>query len=128
MDVFCDFIGEFLLGDSHAWIRQMITGDIFDFLRGKEGKYFQIFDRVFIGRVIKILIKLVRGSQFRIQEKGSFFGFAEFLSVSASDQMGGHGLRIGFIPFYFANQLEAACQIAPLIVAADLDLAAILFI
>jgi hypothetical protein len=38
MDFACDFIGEFLLGDSLARVGDVLTGDIFDFFLRKESQ------------------------------------------------------------------------------------------
>ena len=55
-------------------------------------------------------------------------GFTELLAVGPGNQMGGHDFGVGILPVDLADELHARGEVAPLVVAADLDLAAIIVV
>src|SRR5574344_2990928 len=125
MDLRDDFISELLLGDPRPWMGNMLPGDIFDFVFRKESQDFEIFDGILIGPIDKVLVELVRRSELRIKEESPLLRLAEFLAIASKKKVGGHDFARRVVSFKFADQLESRSQVAPLIVSADLDLAAI---
>src|SRR5438309_5806412 len=69
------------------------------------------------------LVKLIRRGQLSVQPDGSSRGFAHFLSTRRSEKWKGHGK--GFAIGDPTDEVDPSDQVAPLIIPADLEHAAI---
>ena len=115
-----DLLGKPFLKKSFMRSFVMLRNDIFNLLLTQNGKDFNIFSRIFIRNIKPELVKLVRGSFFRIEPYISRFCFTKFSSIRFCYQRAGKG--IGFTSCFSADKLCTSYNIPPLIRTTHLKL------
>ncbi|MNC44496.1 hypothetical protein D3C75_934030 [compost metagenome] len=93
-----------------------------NFLPGQEGEVFEVFHHITVIAVSPELVELVGGGFLWIKPDRAACAFAEFGAVRFEHQRDGQAEHLGVRPFFFTDQVQSACDIAPLVRAADLQL------
>ena len=124
MDQLCQLKGEDLL-------RLVQRGTLkrcerFDLVKRKEGKHLQALDNIGVVDIAPVLIELEGRGLVRVEPHSALLGLAHLLALRIEKQINGHG--IGVLAQLSADQLGAAEHVAPLVVAAELHIAAVLLV
>ncbi len=93
-------------------------------LNRQERKHFQALDNVRIVDVSPVLEEIERRSFFGIEPNCTLFGLAHFLALGVEQQGNGH--CVGVLAELLADKLRTAKHIRPLVVAAELHIAAVI--
>ena len=99
---------------------------LLDLLDRQEGQHLQALDDVGIADISPVLEEIVGRGLFGIEPDGALFGLAHLLALGIEQQGNGH--RVGVFAELLADQLRAAEHIRPLVVAAELHVAAVILI
>ena len=121
VDVLRHLVGELLLGNPGARVGEVFLLDLGDLLKREEGEDLEVTDGVVVRAIDEVLVELVRGGQFRVEEEGPVLALAELLAVAPGDEVGRHDLGLRVFPVQLPDELEAGCKVPPLVVPADLD-------
>ena len=90
-----------------------------------EGQHFEALDNVRVADVSPVLVEIVRAGLFGIEPDCALFGLAHFLALGIEKQGDGHCVCV--LAELFTDKLCAAEHICPLVVTAELHIAAVLF-
>ena len=94
-----------------------------DLLQRQEGQHPDALQHIGISHVPPVLVEVVGRGLVGVQPHGAAGGLAHLLALAVHQQRDGHGVRVlAELP---ADQLRAAEHIAPLVVAAELHIAAV---
>ena len=91
-----------------------------------KGQHLHAFDDIGIVHIAPILEKVIGRRFVRIQPNRVSGGFAHFISLRIGQQRDGHG--IGVLAELPADEFRTAEHVAPLIVAAELHVAAVFLV
>ncbi len=94
-----------------------------DLLQRQEGQHADALEHVGIAHVAPVLVELEGAGLVGVQPDGIAGGLAHLLALGVQQQGDGHG--IGILAQLAADQLRAAQHVAPLVVAAELHVAAV---
>ena len=94
-----------------------------DLLNGDKGQKLHALDDIGVIHVPPVLEEIVRRGLFRIQPDCAGLGLAHLFALGVQKEGNGHGA--GVLPQLLPDQLRAAQHIAPLVVAAELQVAAV---
>ena len=114
-------IGENLLGAVE--LAAFPAAHFVDFLQRQEGQHADAFQHVRVVHVAPVLEEVVGGSLLRVEPHRALGGLAHLLALGIEQQGNGHG--VGVLAELAADQLRAAEHIRPLVVAAELQVAAV---
>jgi len=114
-------VGKDLLGFVQALI--LPGAHLFDLLQRQEGEHPNALHHIGIAHVAPVLVELEGTGLVGIQPDSVAGGLAHLLSLRVGQQ--GHSHGIGVLAQLAADQLGAAQHIAPLVVAAELHIAAV---
>ena len=121
MDQLGQFKGQNLLGGVQLAALPLVH--LVDLLQGQEGQHPQALEHVVIPHVAPVLVELIGAGLVGIQPDGALGGLAHLLALGVEQQGDGHG--VGVLAQLAADELGAAQHIGPLIVAAELHIAAV---
>ena len=93
-----------------------------DLLQRQEGQHPDALEHIGISHVPPVLVEVVGRGLVGVQPHGAAGGLAHLLALGVHQQRDGHG--IGVLAQLAPDQLRAAQHIAPLVVAAELHVAA----
>ena len=93
-------------------------------LKRKESEHTDTFENIVVRNISPILIELIRAGFFGIKPDGALLGLAHLLALGIEKQSNGHG--IGVLAELLSDELGAAEHIAPLVIAAELHIAAVI--
>ena len=94
-----------------------------DLLQRQESQHPQAFQHICVAHVSPVLVELEGACLLRIQPYGAGLGFAHLLALGVQQKGDGHGVSVlAQLP---ADQLRAAQHVAPLVIAAELHIAAV---
>ena len=93
------------------------------FLDGEKGEHQEEALDIRVGDVAPVLKEVVGARHGWIEEEGALLGLAHLLAVARHDQ--GEGQAEAFGAFDAADELDARDDVAPLVVAPDLEAAAV---
>ena len=121
MDELGDLVGENLLGfvDLAVLERTQTT----NLVHRQEGQQTEALFDVLIVNIAPVLVEVVRAGLRRIEPKCALLGLAHFTTVMGQQQLEGAGKRI--FTLLAADEIRAAQHVAPLVVAAHLQTAAV---
>ena len=94
-----------------------------DLLQGQEGQHADALEHVGIAHVPPILVEVEGSGLVGVQPHGAAGGFAHLLALAVEQQGDGHG--VGVLAQLAADQLRAAQHVAPLVITAELHIAAV---
>ena len=94
-----------------------------DLLKRQEGQHTDALEHVCIIDIAPVLIEIVRRSLIRIEPNCAGSGLAHLLALGVEQQSDGHRVRV--LAQLAADQLCTAEHVAPLVVAAELHVAAV---
>jgi hypothetical protein len=116
-----DFAGEGAVGFAGAGVGEVLGFEGFDFRAGEEGEFTEILADFGVLGVDEKLVEFVRAGFLGIEPDGAALGFAEFTAVGFGDER--EGETPGEEPDFFADEVGAGGDVAPLLGAADLEFA-----
>ena len=99
---------------------------LLDLFERDKSQHPQALHHVGVVDVAPVLIKLERRGLLRVEPDGALSRFAHFLALAVEQQGNGHG--IGVPAGFFTDQFCSAEHVAPLIVAAELHVAAVMLV
>lgn len=114
--------GEGVVGDAGAGVFGVLLFEFGDLLLGEKGEELEVADDVAVVDVYEVLVEAVDAGLGGIEPDGAFFRFAELGAVGVGDE--GEGEAVDGVARFFACELGAYGDVAPLVGAADLELAA----
>ena len=121
MDGAGDLAGEGSVSFASAGVREVLGFEGFDFGSRKEGKFTEIFADFDVLGVNEKLVEFVRAGFLGIEPDGAALGFTKFTAVGFGDE------REGQAPSresdFFADEIRASGDVAPLFRAANLEFA-----
>ena len=121
MDHFGQLIGKDLLGAVELAALPVIH--LVDLRKRQEGEHPDALEHVGVGHVAPILVEVKGAGLVGVKPHGVAGGLAHLVALRVGEQGDGHGVRI--LAELAADQLGAAQHIGPLVVAAELHVAAI---
>ena len=121
MDQLRQLIGQNVLG--LVELCTLPAGHLVDLLQRQEGQHPDALEHIGIRHVAPVLIELEGTGLVGIQPHGVAGGLAHLVALRVRQQGDGHG--VGILAQLAADQLRAAQHIAPLVVAAELHIAAV---
>ena len=95
-----------------------------DLLNGEEGKKLQALDNIAVAHVSPVLEELVGRGLFGVKPYSALFGLAHLLALGVCKEGDGHSVSV--LCKLLSDKLCAAQHICPLVVAAELHIAAVL--
>ena len=105
---------------------EVATGQLCIFFKRHEGEHVHALDNIRIVDVSPILEEVVGRSLVRIEPNGVACGLTHLLALRVGQQRDRHGICV--LAQLAADQLRTAEHVAPLVVAAELHIAAVLLI
>ena len=121
MDERSELVGKDLLGAVELAALPLVH--LADLLERQEGQHTDALQNVRVADVAPILVEVVGACLVRVEPHRAAGGLAHLLALAVHQQRDGHGVRVlAELP---ADQLRAAEHIAPLVVAAELHIAAV---
>ena len=116
-----ELVGKDLLGAVELAALPLVH--LVDLLERQEGQHTDALQNVRVADVAPILVEVVGACLVRVEPHRAAGGLAHLLALAVHQQRDGHGVRVlAELP---ADQLRAAEHIAPLVVAAELHIAAV---
>src|SRR5438034_3957681 len=91
-----------------------------DFVLAQEGEEFQVTNDIAVVGADPVLIELIDTGPARIEPDGAGFGLAKFSAIGIRNER--QSQAINCAPEFFAGEIDAGSDAAPLIAAADLEL------
>ena len=122
MDQFGQLVGQNLLGGVELAALPLVH--FVDLLQGQESQHPDAFEDVGVLDVPPVLVEVVGRGLVGVQPHGAAGGLAHLLALRSQQQGNGHG--VGVLAQLAADQLGAAQHVAPLVVAAELHVAAVM--
>ena len=99
---------------------------LIDLLQGKEGQHADTSEHIRVRHISPVLIELERGCLLRVKPYGAGLGLAHLLALGVQKQCDRHGACVlAQLP---ADQLRTRQHVAPLVVAAELQVAAVFLV
>ena len=124
VDQLGQLVGQDLLGGVQLGILPVSHG--IDLLHGQEGQHADALQNVSILNIAPVLVELVGSGLVGIQPHSAGSSLAHLLALGVQEQGDGHG--VGILAQLAADQLGAAQHVGPLVVAAELHVAAVLLV
>ena len=121
MDQLRELKGQDLLGGIE--LRALPLVHLVDLLNGQEGEHPQAFEHIGVTHVAPVLVEVVRAGFVGVQPYGTGLGLAHLLALGVEQQCDGHG--VGVFAQLAADELGAAQHVGPLVVSAELHVAAV---
>ena len=121
MHQLCDLKGEDLLG--LVDFRVLQGAEAAHLAHRQEGQEGQALFDILIIHIAPVLIEMIGRRFLRIEPEGAGFGFAHLAPVMGQEQLEGAGK--GLLIFLLAHQVRAAEHVAPLIITAHFQAAAV---
>ena len=118
-----DFLSQALLKHTTTRILLMLSNQSIDGLFLQRGENLDVFLGILIADIEPELVELVWRGALRIEPNVATFGLAEFLAIGLGDQGASQGKGLVFETQRPANQLRTRGDVAPLVVASELQLA-----
>ena len=115
-------VGQDLLGIVE--LRTLPGGHLVDLLQGQEREHTDALQHVGIVDVAPVLEELKGAGLVGVKPHRALSGLAHLVALGVQQQGDGHG--VGVLAQLLADQLRAAQHIAPLVVAAELHIAAVM--
>ena len=97
-----------------------LFGQFVNLLFGQEGEVLQVFHNVAVVGVRPELVELERCCFVRVEPNRAAGRFAEFRAVGLQHERYGQAECFCFGSFLLPDQIQAACNVAPLVRSADL--------
>jgi len=116
-----NFGGEGFVGLASTGVGGVFGFERFDFGAGEERELAEVFADLGILGVYEELVELVGARFFRIEPDGATLGFAELCAVGFGDERKGESP--GGESRFFADEIGAGRDVAPLLGATDLEFA-----
>lgn len=111
------------MGGAAAGIGEVVLFERGDFVSGEEREEFEVADDVAVVGLDPELVELVDAGAARVEPDGAALGFSEFGAVGFGDERECQA-PCAAVEF-FANEVHACGDVAPLVAAADLEFAAV---
>ena len=129
MDERGELIGENLLGAVELAAFPFIH--LVNLLQRQEGEHTDAFEHIGIAHVSPVLVEVIGRGLVRVKPDGAGLGLAHLLAFGIEKKSDGHGLGLGILFLQtqlFADELTAGQHVGPLIVSAELQVAAVLLV
>ena len=124
MNQLCKLVCEYLL--TLVELASLPAGHSLDLLDGEEGQHANALHYVRVGYVSPVLEELERRGLFRVEPYCALLGLAHLLALGVEEQRDSHSVSV--LAELLADKLGAAQHICPLVVAAELHVAAVLLV
>ena len=124
MDEACELISQDLL--CFVELAALPLVHLIDLLERKEGHHAQALKDIRVADVAPVLVEIVRARLVGIQPYGALCRLAHLLSFGVEKKGDGHGVCV--LLKLSADQVRAGEHVAPLVVAAELHLAAVFLV
>ena len=118
------FVGQDLLGGIELGALPLVH--LVDLLEGQEGHHAQALENVSVADVSPVLVEIVGGGLVGVEPDCSLGGLAHLLALGVEQQGDGHGMCV--LAELLADQLCTCQHVAPLVIAAELHIAAVFLI
>ena len=122
-----DFLGQTLLQGAQAGVGLLLLDERVDFLLVEDGEYLDVFRSVVVAYVEPELVELVGGGALGVEPDVAALGLAELAAVGLGDQRACEGESV-VTSGDAAYQLCAGGDVAPLVRAAKLQVAALVLV
>ena len=122
MDHLGQLIGQDLLGGVELGPLPLVH--LVDLFQGQEGQHTDALEHVGVAHIAPVLVKFKGRGLVGIQPDGVAGGLAHLFALRVGEQGDGHGVSV--LAQLLADQFGTAQHIAPLVVAAELHVAAVL--
>ena len=124
MDKLCELIGEDLFG--FVELGAFPGVHLVDLLEGQERQHADALEDIVIADVSPVLIELVRSRLLRVEPDSAVGGLAHLLALGVHEERDGH--RVCVFAELLADELGARQHVGPLVVAAELHVAAVVLV
>jgi len=121
VDEFGDGAGEGLVGGAGAGVGGVLLLQGGDFVAAQEGEVFEVADDVAVVGADPELVEAIDAGAGGVEPDGAGDGFAELGAVGVGDE--GQGEAEDGAGEFFAGEVNAGGDVAPLVAAADLEAA-----
>ena len=117
-------VGEDLLGTVQLGAFPLVHR--IDLLEREEGQHADALEDVRVADIAPVLVELVRRGLLRIEPDGARGGLAHLLALGVEKQRDRHRVRI--LAELLSDQLGAGQHVGPLVIAAELEVAAVILV